>query len=244
LRVGECLFLLDRTEDGRWYLVQGEDAYIAWVRSDAVLAVDGGTFDAWRSRARARVLRDVLIEGFRIPSGARLPIVEERPECAGVVVELPSLKPGVPGARVLLGEGHAMAEDSRGLGELVTQVAMGFLGTPYVWGGRSALGIDCSGFAETCWSVAGVMLPRDAFQQALVGRLVATCWHRTGMRPGDLLFFIDEGGRTFHVGISLGGQRFVHSSPPEVHVISLDPADPLYRQRWVDAFLFARRPLD
>src|SRR5690606_9943825 len=68
LRLGECLFLLDKTDDGAWYLIQGEDAYIGWVRSDAVLPMDAAAFDTWRNRPRAHVLRDAVVGDFRIPS--------------------------------------------------------------------------------------------------------------------------------------------------------------------------------
>jgi hypothetical protein len=244
LRLGECLFLLDKTEDGAWYLIQGEDGYIGWVRADAVLPMDASAFDAWRSRPRAHVLRDAVVGSFRIPTGARLPILDRRPLRHALLLELPPWEdPNAPGIHLELPTPNAVPEVSKGFGELAAELAMGLLGTPYSFGARTTLGLDCSGLSATVWSAAGLVLPRDAFQQALMGRLVATPWHRTGMQRGDLLFFIDNAGRTFHVAVSLGGQRFVHSSPPEVHVCSLDPADPLYRKRWEDDFLFARRPI-
>jgi len=243
LRLGECLFLLDQTEDKSWYLVQGEDGYIAWVRGDAVLPMDPAGFDAWRLRPRAHVLRDALVDTFRIPSGSRLPILEKRRESHSLLLELPPASPGLEsGTRVQLPTPNAMPEEQGGAGNLAAELAMEFMGTPYSFGGRTALGVDCSGLAATVWSAAGLTLPRDAFEQSLVGRMVSTPWHRTGMQPGDLLYFIDNGGRTFHVGVSLGGQRFVHASPPEVHVCSIDPQDPLYRKYWEDAYLFTRRP--
>ncbi|HNM47412.1 MAG TPA: NlpC/P60 family protein, partial [Candidatus Sumerlaeota bacterium] len=87
------------------------------------------------------------------------------------------------------------------------------------------------------------VLPRDAFQQGIVGELVATPWYREGLRPGDTLFFLDETGKVYHTGIALGKNRFIHSSPPEVQVSSFDPADPLYSEGWTKQFSFGRRPL-
>jgi cell wall-associated NlpC family hydrolase len=76
-----------------------------------------------------------------------------------------------------------------------------------------------------------------------VGRLVATPWHIPPLEPGDLLFFCDDTGRISHTGLSLGGTRYIHSSPPEVQVSSLDPADPLFSQHWRDRLAVVRRPM-
>jgi cell wall-associated NlpC family hydrolase len=94
------------------------------------------------------------------------------------------------------------------------------------------------------WTAAGLQLPRDANQQSLVGMLVATPWYRDALLPGDILFFVDRAGRTIHTGISLGGDLFIHASPPEVHITSLDPGSEHYSATWDHAFLFARRPME
>jgi hypothetical protein len=125
-------------------------------------------------------------------------------------------------------------------GTATAQVALARLGTPYVFGGRSSLGIDCSGLAETSWSTQGVFLPRDAGQQILAGALVSTRTRPAPLVPGDLLFFANASGRISHVAVSLGGFRFVHATPPEVTVASLDPTDPYYAPV-AERFVLAKR---
>jgi len=89
-----------------------------------------------------------------------------------------------------------------------------FLGAPYLWGGRTPWGVDCSGLTQMVFILMGIYLPRDASQQALEGDPVELL---DLSEPGDLAFFGDEGGRTTHVGLVLtrndeGDLRIAHSS--------------------------------
>lgn len=89
------------------------------------------------------------------------------------------------------------------------KVCYHYLYTPYLWGGRSVYGIDCSGFVQQVFKLFGINLLRDAYLQAGQGAAVSSLEEAT---LGDLLFFQNEKGRVMHVGILLTGNRIVHAS--------------------------------
>ncbi len=120
--------------------------------------------------------------------------------------------------------------------------ALNYLYVPYVFGGRSELGVDCSGVLTRALSLHGALPARDAWQQAFAGRLVATAWHRTGIQAGDQLFFMGRSGKIYHTALALSPTRFIHASPPCVQVGSFDAQDPLYDATCDRYFFMAKRP--
>ena len=84
-----------------------------------------------------------------------------------------------------------------------------FINTPYLWGGKSIYGIDCSGFCQQVFKLFGIRLSRDSYQQATQGEAVKSISDSTF---GDLAFFENQGGRITHVGILLGNEKIIHAS--------------------------------
>lgn len=89
------------------------------------------------------------------------------------------------------------------------QIAREYLNAPYLWGGRSPFGIDCSGLSQMSFLLAGKQLPRDAYQQAELGTVVDFVEEA---KEGDLAFFDNDEGKIIHVGIILSGGKIIHAS--------------------------------
>ena len=93
--------------------------------------------------------------------------------------------------------------------EQMVRTAHTWLSAPYLWGGKTFMGVDCSGFVQTVFKAGGIVLPRDAWQQAEKGMEVNSL---TEVKPGDLAFFQNEKQRVTHVGILLGSHEIIHAS--------------------------------
>jgi hypothetical protein len=155
----------------------------------------------------------------------------ETPGMARHVVGLPDGRHGTVAAGALgeIEEGGLGRSDLPGILEEVK-------GTPYLWGGKSTFGFDCSGLVQFVFGLLGIELPRDSGDQAKRGRLVRDIRR---LRPYDLIFFgIPD--RIDHVALHLGGLDMVHASG-YVRVESLEPSSPGFRSDLHQRYRFARR---
>ena len=116
------------------------------------------------------------------------------------------------------------------------EVSKKFLGVTYTWGGTSAFGFDCSGFMQMLERQRGIIMPRDANQQAVWSGVVAV--ERKDLQPGDLLYFGESMEKINHTGMYIGDGEFIHDTThehPKVQISKLDAAP------WDTILIAARR---
>jgi hypothetical protein len=100
----------------------------------------------------------------------------------------------------------------------LTDSAMKFINSPYIWGGRIPSGIDCSGLTQLVYKIHGIPIPRDSWKQAEAGRTIDFIDQAA---PGDLVFFDNERGKVTHVGMILSKGLVIHASG-RVRIDSID----------------------
>ncbi|HEX2093161.1 MAG TPA: C40 family peptidase [Longimicrobiaceae bacterium] len=208
--LGNHLLVLRRS--GRWLQCRAPDGYIGWMHVGYTALVDESDARAWEvgteGEAWISLGAEVLSDGgeviARLPWGAR--VVRE----ADHVVRLPDGRRGRPVGEMVSAAHRPLRFPLRG--EALTATSARWLGVPYLWGGVTQAGVDCSGFVQALYRLHGHTLPRDSDQQSRAGEPVEPDETFSNLLPGDLLFFAEEPGRCTHVVMSTGGSRIVHSS--------------------------------
>ncbi len=201
---GECLEILER--QGAWLRVRAPDEYVAWLHTGYAAIGPADWARDWTERASARALgAEIQTAGGRrrLPVGARLALRRNG------TVELADGVVGTVAGGGVRPEAELRVEARHlALPELAQRW---FGGAPYLWGGRTEWGIDCSGLAQAVYAARGIQLRRDSDQQFSQGREVLLSRDGAGYEAGDLLFFT-EGGRVSHVALWAGAGRIVHSA--------------------------------
>lgn len=113
------------------------------------------------------------------------------------------------GAETYLYEGNIQTHSSANIRHNIIETSYNYLNSPYLWGGKSPFGIDCSGFTQMVYKLCGIKILRDAKQQAQQGSALSFIEEAV---PGDLAFFDNEEGKIIHVGIVLKNNKIIHAS--------------------------------
>lgn len=113
---------------------------------------------------------------------------------------------------------HSFTERVTGFSGSIADTALTFINAPYLWGGRTPSGVDCSGLVQLVCKIHGIMLPRNAAQQAKQGTVIPFIEES---QPGDIAFFDDDEGNICHTGIMVSKGSIIHASGK----VRIDPVD-------------------
>lgn len=243
-------------KEGQWgfYLVQTPDGYISWLDDDGFQLMNEEEWNEWKSSEKIIYLNefgwayekaDVNSQHVSdLVAGNLLKLISEEKEF--YQVEFPDKRI----AFVQKNESQKFSQWYQSLnpdGEKILQTAYRFMGVPYLWGGTSAKGMDCSGFTKTVYFLNGIILPRDASQQVHTGELVDTKNGWQNLQAGDLLFFGTKANgekkeRITHVAIYIGDGDFIHAAG-RVRINSFNKSKSYYSEYRDNAFIRAKRIL-
>jgi cell wall-associated NlpC family hydrolase len=225
-----------------YYLVRTPDGYLSWVDGSGIVPMDKLAFESWQ-KSKKVIYRAQYGHAFEQPSSKSLPVSDL---VAGDILQVTGEKkrfyqvrfPDQRIAYIPKKETESFTQwlrspDPDAEGILATGKTL--IGVPYLWGGTSIKGVDCSGFTKSCYFLNGVIIPRDASQQALVGEEVdiyegdsvnlAKCLKN--LKAGDLLFFspgANQGkqAKITHTAIYMSKGEFIQAAGL-VKISSLDP---------------------
>jgi gamma-D-glutamyl-L-lysine dipeptidyl-peptidase len=249
--LGNPLQILKKQKD--WFLVETPDHYLGWT-DDRIALMTKAEYDHWIGLPKIIVTSRVGTS-YEKPDTSAEPVSDV---VLGTMLAFKSHSKGYyqvvyPDGRIAYLKSETAQQLSSWLKSLhptpekIVRTAHLFTGIPYLWGGISTKGLDCSGFTKTVFYLNGLLLPRDADQQAVTGIPVEPHSDWSGLAAGDLLFFKSSDStiqppKVTHVALSLGKGRFIHADQ-DVHINSLDPKDPEFSQPRQQNFLWARRIL-
>jgi cell wall-associated NlpC family hydrolase len=250
--LGMPLKVLDK-ERG-WYLVQTPDGYISWVDWGGFQRMNQAEFEAWKQSEKVIILAPYTFS-YETPSTTAQTVSDL---VAGDVLRLIDEQPSFyelaypDGRRAFVAKSDAQRYTDwlstvTPSEEKLVATAKRMMGLPYLWGGTSYKGVDCSGFTKTIYYLNGWTIPRDVSQQVHTGELIDTSEGFANLRRGDLLFFgtraTDQTAeKVTHVGMWIGTTEFIHASG-KVRVSSMDSAAPNYDEFEKNRFIRAKHLL-
>jgi gamma-D-glutamyl-L-lysine dipeptidyl-peptidase len=242
-------------QQSNWYQVQTPDEYISWVDAGGIQLMTEEQFGRWQQSTKL-IYTTPFGFSYSEPAAGVQPVSDL---VMGNILELTGEKDTYYTVRYPDGRAGYIAKNEavpykQWLASLQTseesliRTAKQFMGIPYLWGGTSPKGMDCSGFTKTVYFLNGMVLPRDASQQVHSGDLIDTSAGYTQLKPGDLLFFGTPATdakkeKVVHVGMWLGNNQFIHASG-KITIASFDKNAPNFDAYNFSRFLRAKRILN
>lgn len=238
-----------------WFYVQSPDGYLSWIESGSFAPCTRQQADTWTNSPllivtafEERVLEKPRSDSESVSDVVMGDLIKRTGERKGwFAVELPDGRAGFLPEKAAQ-DYKTWLQSRRPTADNIEKTGRLFLGRPYLWGGNSPKGLDCSGFCKLTFLMNGIELNRNASEQVCQGTEVPLDPEFSKLKKGDLLFFgwgrnSDGPEWVTHVAIYLGNKSFIQSAE-RVKISSLDPSASNYDEHHARSLLHARRILN
>ena len=230
-----------------WLFIQTPDRYLGWTNESSVQLMDNSEINNWRKSDRliyvgaaGNIYQDEKLTIVASDLVAGSIVVAKSSNQSVSKVELPDGRSGFVSNQNWINF-NQWVDNVLLKGEVMIADGMKFMGSPYLWGGTSSKGMDCSGFVKTVAFLNGAITERDASQQIKHGKEIDISAGYGNLIKGDLLFFgSKQPYRVTHVAMYIGDGKLIHSSG-YVHINSLDKTKPDFNEHLAATLLGARR---
>jgi hypothetical protein len=200
---GEAFEILETTNDKKWLRIKlHHDKYEGWIDHKQCKLIDKSYFEQYSQYPHPYSYQGISIVSngsgsFPIIAGSTLPFLNEEHHIF-IGDEIFEFQTPID---------HQEPEIKSNF-DHIAEYALSYLHAPYLWGGRTYFGIDCSGFVQQVFKKINIMLPRDAREQIEIGLDI----EHENIQSGDLAFFANKENKIVHVGILLNSQEIIHAS--------------------------------
>ncbi len=222
-------------EKGDYVQVQSNIGYLGFIKKNTIRPVTLKEWSRYHTGAQAIFSQNVTLEsGQVLAMGTRLPYLgnENILLADGTELSLPQ-------------DNYRVYDPTTNpLRDSIIESAEQYLGLPYVWGGRSSEGVDCSGFVMQSYALNNIYIPRDSDEIANIGRIIGYPGWMDAMLPGDMMFFAGSRRMVTHTALYMGDGKVIHSLGKGVQIQSMNPQDPDFSEGLTKRFIFAKRLFD
>jgi uncharacterized protein YgiM (DUF1202 family) len=251
--LGTKVKIVEKSKTNNWYLIEMPDKYRGWIEGGAISRLDSMEFEKYKGLGTDLIVTKTQSKVFKFPND-KSEIVSEliwHNRLKGILkkgkfwqIHLADGTKGYVAQKDLQSYQIWLKDHFNVNPQKLIQTAYQLIGIPYLWGGTSIKGLDCSGFTKVIYRDNGLELPRDASQQAREGDLVDSTKNWQNLKTGDLLFFGEKKSngtyKVVHVGIWEGNQTYLHASE-RTRRASMNTNSPDFDEYNFKRYLFAKR---